>query len=346
MVRMKQIWWKVLSVILLGYTLISGFLIPLQPGLLPADQSTVQNGELTLSVTGHRTHFTQATDNQAVLANKDLRICGEILNVADDRHLTARFVVPDTLYSRSFNLFVNNAVDGTMFLQGVAYYQDAIVDSSRVQRGCEVAVSTEKSAGFAFPFQPTIFETIRNLLFHVPMWFTMFLIMLISVIHSVKYLMNPKRESDLKAETAARVGLLFGVLGLVTGSIWARFTWGAWWVNDPQLNGAFVTFLIYVGYLVLRAGVGDDLKKARVSAVYNIFAYVILFILLMILPKFSESLHPGKGGNPGFNAYDLNSSLRAVFYPAVIGWMLLGYWIYQIQLRTNRLRTKLFYNEK
>ncbi|MFT5981446.1 MAG: heme exporter protein C, partial [Flavobacteriales bacterium] len=116
--------------------------------------------------------------------------------------------------------------------------------------------------------------------------------------------------------------------------------------NDPQLNGALVTTLIYIGYIVLRAGITDDQKQARVAAVFNIFAYVILFILLMILPRFSEGLHPGKGGNPGFNTYDLNSSLRAVFYPAVLGWILLGYWIYHLRLRMNRLRNKLYYDEE
>ena len=151
---------------------------------------------------------------------------------------------------------------------------------------------------------------------------------------------------DLRAVNANRVGLLFAVLGLITGSIWARFTWGDWWVADPQLNGALVTFLIYVGYMVLRAQIEDEQKRARVAAVFNIFAYVILFILLMILPRFTEGLHPGKGGNPGFNTYDLDSSLRAVFYPAVTGWILLGYWIYHLRLRLNRAELKLYYDEK
>jgi heme exporter protein C len=342
---MRQSWWKVLCVLLLFYTLFASYLIPLHSGLLPNENNQLEGNEV-VEIIGYNTHFTEASQNQAILGCGPTRFCAEIVSIDSDTRMSVRFDLPDTLYKKSLNLFVNNEKDGTMFLQGAFFKNSAVVDTSRVQRGCEIDVKTEKSSAFAFPFQPTIFETIRNLMFHVPMWFTMFLIMLISVIHSVRYLANPIREYDLRAETSARVGLLFAILGLVTGSIWARFTWGAWWVSDPQLNGAFVTFLIYVGYLVLRSGITDDMKRARVSAVFNIFAYVILFILLMILPKFTESLHPGKGGNPGFNTYDLNSSLRAVFYPAVLGWILLGVWIYKIQLRRNRLRSKLYYNEK
>jgi heme exporter protein C len=146
---------------------------------------------------------------------------------------------------------------------------------------------------------------------------------------------------DLRAEASVQVGMAFGVLGLITGSLWARFTWGAWWVDDPQLNGAMVTVLVYAGYLILRSTVENKRLKARLSAVYNLFAFVILIILLMVLPRFTESLHPGKGGNPGFNSYDLDSSLRMVFYPAVIGWMLLGIWMYRVRLATAALNQKL-----
>jgi heme exporter protein C len=67
---------------------------------------------------------------------------------------------------------------------------------------------------------------------------------------------------------------------------------------------------------------------------------VLLVILLLIMPRFSESLHPGKGGNPGFNTYDLDSSLRLVFYPAVLGWILTGLWMQQLILRMARIRER------
>ena len=178
---------------------------------------------------------------------------------------------------------------------------------------------------------------------HVPMWFTMFFLMGVSFVQSIRHLgAKTVGIADERAVTSVETGLFFGTIGLTTGALWARFTWGDWWVaSDPQLNGALVTVLVYAGYLVLRAAVDDPVLRARISAVFNLFAFVLLIILLMILPRFSESLHPGKGGNPGFNSYDLDSSLRLVFYPAVIGWILLGVGMYRMRLRMLSLHRRL-----
>ncbi|NDC31634.1 MAG: ABC transporter permease, partial [Bacteroidetes bacterium] len=73
---------------------------------------------------------------------------------------------------------------------------------------------------------------------------------------------------------------------------------------------------------------------ARVSAVYNIFSFPVFIVLVFVLPRLTDSLHPGNGGNPGFNSYDLDSRLRMVFYPAVIGWSLIGFWMSDLSIRT------------
>jgi heme exporter protein C len=92
-----------------------------------------------------------------------------------------------------------------------------------------------------------------------------------------------------------------------------------------------------VAYFILRGSTPDEDKRARLSAIFNIFAFVLMVVLLMILPKFAQSLHPGKSGTPAFSKYDLDSSLRTVFYPAVIGWAMLGYWLYTLNLRIRKL---------
>ena len=73
------------------------------------------------------------------------------------------------------------------------------------------------------------------------------------------------------------------------------------------------------------------------SSVYNVFAFSMLIPLIFILPRLTDSLHPGNGGNPGFNVYDLNSQLRIVFYPAVIGFICLGLWISDIKLKIQKI---------
>ena len=187
-------------------------------------------------------------------------------------------------------------------------------------------------------------ESIRNLYFHVPMWFGMLTILGVSVVYSIKYLGNPTLKNDIIAKEAANVGILYGILGLLTGMTWARFTWGAWWVNDPKLNGAAIGMLIYFAYLVLRSSFAEQQQRARISAVYNIFAFVTLVPLLFILPRLTDSLHPGNGGNPGFGAYDLDSNMRMVFYPAVLGWIGLGIWIMTLRVRLENLKFRLYEN--
>ena len=194
-------------------------------------------------------------------------------------------------------------------------------------------------AGFngQVPRQPILNETIRNLYFHVTMWFTMIFLLSTSVYHSIQYLRKSDLKSDLISSTYVEVGMVFAILGLITGSVWAKFTWGDWWTNDPKLNSVAIGLLIYLAYSLVRSSMPDEMQKARISSVYNIFAFVIFMVLIWILPRMTDSLHPGNGGNPAFSKMDLDNRMRMVFYPAIIGWTLLGYWITQIRIRIKNL---------
>lgn len=188
-------------------------------------------------------------------------------------------------------------------------------------------------------------ETIRNLYYHVTMWFAMMILMTASLVYSVRHLMTSSLIFDQKARISAGIGILMGLLGIATGSVWAKFTWGAFWVNDPKLNGAAITLLIYLAYVILRNSLDEEQKRARLAAVYNIFAYVLLMVFLMILPRMTDSLHPGNGGNPAFSSYDLDNTMRLIFYPAIIGWTLIGVWMGQLRMRMENLEKKLYDEE-
>ncbi len=190
------------------------------------------------------------------------------------------------------------------------------------------------------PRLPILNETIRVLYFHVPMWFTMIFLLLLSSVNAYKFISTKNIKYDLISYNYAHVGVYFGVLGIVTGMIWANYTWGTFWTNDPKLNGSAIGLLIYFGYFVLRNSIEDESKKAKVSSVYSVFAFSMLIPLIFILPRLTDSLHPGNGGNPGFNVYDLNSQLRLVFYPAVIGFICLGLWIANIKFKLLKLTDK------
>ncbi|MEO9870183.1 cytochrome c biogenesis protein CcsA [Ekhidna sp.] len=190
-------------------------------------------------------------------------------------------------------------------------------------------------AGLLFPVPrlPILNETIRVLHFHVPMWFGMILVFTASVIHAVKYLKSGSYQSDIFSEKLATVGLFFGILGILSGMLWAKFAWGEYWSNDPKQNASAVSLLIYLAYFVLRSSIQDEQQRNKISAVYNIFAFALMIPLLFILPRMTDSLHPGNGGNPALSIYDTDSNLKKVFYVAVIGWTLLGFWMATISSR-------------
>lgn len=195
---------------------------------------------------------------------------------------------------------------------------------------------------FEVPRLNIVNETIRALYFHVPMWFGMVVMFLISTTYAVKYLRKPSTENDIWSVEFANTGLALGLLGIFTGMIWANYTWGSPWHGDPKQNGAAISLLVYLAYFVLRGSVENHEQRARLSAVYNIFAFASMIPLIFIIPRMTSSMHPGSGGNPGFNMYDLDSNMRLVFYPAVIGWILLGGWIATLRIRTKLIEEKLF----
>jgi len=88
-----------------------------------------------------------------------------------------------------------------------------------------------------------------------------------------------------------------------------------------------------LAYNILRNSLTDPISRAKISGVYNIFAFVMMLIFVFILPRMTSSLHPGNGGNPAFSSYDLDNTMRMVFYPAVMGWIFLGLWISEIKYR-------------
>ena len=197
-------------------------------------------------------------------------------------------------------------------------------------------------AGFLFqvPALPILHETIRNLYFHVPMWFSMLAVLVISVFYSVKYLSTGKEEYDLASVECVNTGMLFYAMGLVTGMIWAKYTWGEFWSGDPKQNSAAIAFLLYCAYLVLRNSIEEEQKRAKIAAIYNIFSFPIMVVLLFVLPRLTDSLHPGNGGNPAFGKFDLDSHMRMVFYPAVLGWSLFALWIATIRYRIRLIEYK------
>jgi heme exporter protein C len=217
---------------------------------------------------------------------------------------------------------------------------------------CVILLVYTLIGGLLFPVPRVMIlnETIRNLYFHVGMWWCMMLLYIVSVVHAVKYLSKPNLTSDIRSRQYAAVGTVFGMLGYATGAIWMSFTWadpnnpavasfGAL-AKEPKLVGTAIALLTYFAYFVLRGSITDIDKRARIGAVYNIFAFAFLFPSIWIIPRLMESLHPGAEGNPALNYKDVDPRMRLVLYPAWIGWILLGVWISTLKIRLSILKEK------
>ncbi|MBM3795848.1 MAG: cytochrome C assembly protein [Acidobacteria bacterium] len=143
----------------------------------------------------------------------------------------------------------------------------------------------------------------RIIFFHVPSWFTCFTGFFVAGVSSILYLVKKKPVYDTFAVATVEVGLVFTIIGLITGMIWARIIWGIWWTWDARLTWAFITCLIYAGYLMLRGAIDEATARARYAAVLCIFAFTSVVITFKAI-EWWRTQHPGpvlsirtRGGN-------------------------------------------------
>jgi len=343
-------WWKIASILLLAGVFLAGLLVPLYPGLQVDNPAVLVPGNTeAIELRGYNTFFTQSTDSTRVWLTFKNKYALQATQVSatDNVTLLATFAVPAELpvtdNSMSLDVLVDDPLHGAMGLSSVARIQPKAPLQTANDSAWRVAEvrGLHKNTAFRYTILPNNYESIRNLFFHVPMWMVMMVMFLLSVWHSVRYLRKPLQLADARAQMYAEVGLLFGLLGLVTGMLWANYTWGAPWSNDIKQLMTVAALLIYVSYFILRSSFDEPEKGARIAAVYNIFAFATLIPLIYIVPRIFSSLHPGGEGNPVFNREDLNVNMRVVFYPAVLGWTLLALWVAQLRIRFKVLENRL-----
>lgn len=350
-------WWKILGALLVLYSLIAGLMIPLKSGVEFVTPDDTVNGQLlTLDIRGYNAHYQDAKELRTWLKLDSVHyLKGQNIKVKSQNRLSADFEIPSKFPTDKFledlTLILDNEIDGYSLLPDAVSLSRAdsvevdtavapvVVGEMAQPSGWEASINNiHKKEGYTFPFRNILEETIRNLFYHVPLWFGMLIILFVSMIYSIVYLVTRKSKYDYISLSLTQVGILYGILGLVTGAIWATWTWGEPWSGDVKQNMSAIAILIYLAYLVLRSAFDDYEVQARISSVYNIFAFATLIPLLFVLPRLYDSLHPGNGGNPGFGGEDLDNTMRMVFYPSIIGWTLLGVWMAQLAYRYMKLR--------
>lgn len=183
------------------------------------------------------------------------------------------------------------------------------------------------------PVESTMLLVQKIFYFHVPSWFVMFTGAFMCGIASGVYLFTRSRDADRYALTGAEIAVVFGLIGLITGPIWARKAWGIWWDWDAKLTLALVVWLTFIAYLLLRryGGPGSD----RLAAGVGLFgAANIPFVYYSV--NWWRTIHPKTSVVPS-----LGPGMRGTFWFCVLAFMLLMMLIVAIRVRLERQRDRV-----
>jgi heme exporter protein C len=191
------------------------------------------------------------------------------------------------------------------------------------------------------PPQAQLGDVSRVFFFHVPMAWIAVLAFLLSLIFSLQYLRKKDLNYDAQARTAARLGLLFTVLATISGSIFAKTSWGSFWNWDPRETSIFILLLIYGAYFALRSAVEIPERKASLSAVYAILAFFTVPFLVFVIPRVYQSLHPNDTVINTRLKMQMSSSILITFLASLVGFTWLFVWIFRLETKINRLWDEL-----
>lgn len=191
--------------------------------------------------------------------------------------------------------------------------------------------------GISMPigYIPGLGDKARIIYFHVPMSWLAVLAFFMSMWYGIMYLRKKDMKHDIKSSSAAELGFAFSILATLTGSIWARFSWGSFWNWDPRETSIFVLLLIYGAYFSLRSALEVEERRATLSAVYSIVAFVTVPFFVFIMPRMMTGLHPGEGSPaPILNANGkmyMEANMRYVFYASLLGFTFLYIWLFNLR---------------
>jgi len=215
------------------------------------------------------------------------------------------------------------------------------------QAGLFLWMAATLVAGFVYaPLARKLAEHTRIIYFHIPAAWVSVVAFGVAGIEGVVYLMRRRPLDDLRSAAAARLGLVFCVLATVTGMLFAKAMWGEYWNWDPRQVTIFFLILVYGAYLTLRAAVEDPERRARLSAVYAILAFVTVPFLMFVLPRLSEfTLHPDPIVNTS-GKLEMHPRMFETFLSAMGAFTGLFFWMWSLEVRAERAQLEAAERER
>jgi heme exporter protein C len=183
------------------------------------------------------------------------------------------------------------------------------------------------------PYESTMGLVQKIFYFHVPAWFAMFTAVFICGIGSAMFLFRGDRAADRVALSAGEIAVVFGLIGLVTGPLWGRKSWGVWWQWDAHLTMALLVELIMIGYLLVRryGGPGSD-KLAAAMAIFGMANVPFVYVSANLW----RTVHPTTNVVP-----TLVAGMRGPFWFCVLAYMLLMTLLLTARVHLERQRAEL-----
>jgi len=163
---------------------------------------------------------------------------------------------------------------------------------------------------------------------------------LVAMLNSVWYLRTKNLQFDTNSGIASKLGLLFTFLATVTGSIFAKAAWGSYWNWDPRETSLFILLLIYGAYLALRSAVPEETKRAALSSVYSILAFVTVPFLVFVVPRVFKSLHPTDSIVDKNLKIQMSGQVSALFFPSLLAFTVIFFWMYYLHQKVEKLSAK------
>jgi heme exporter protein C len=184
----------------------------------------------------------------------------------------------------------------------------------------------------------------RVFYFHVSMAWIGSIGFLLAVFAGIAYLKTKDRKWDIVGLAGIEVGLVFAFINIVTGSIWARPIWNTWWTWDPRLVTATIAELVYIAYIMLRAGIDDPNRRARFGAVYAIIGFVSVPLSFFSI-RIWRTIHPiviGAGGENG-EAVDMQMTgdMRIAFFFSLFTFTVVAISLVWHRIRLGQLQDKV-----
>jgi heme exporter protein C len=210
--------------------------------------------------------------------------------------------------------------------------------------GISFPIVEKPSAWYQFPSIPGLEENAKIIFFHVPTAWLTVIAFLMSTVFSFRYLRTKNLDEDAKAYASAQLGMIFCILATVTGAVWAKFAWGQFWSWDPRQTSIFAILLIYGALFALRSSIESEDKRATLSAVYSLIAFVTVPFFIFIMPRIMKGLHPGSADDTNAGPvvdFKMNSSMQLIFFLSLIGFTILYFWMWRVGYRSKILRDKL-----